>query len=1269
MSLLRWRNLKRTGLALLALILLLLAVMIGLAVWLLGTGSGGRFALNQVPGLVYKGYEGKLGGSWRADRVEWRSDALAIVIEDIAMDWSPGCLWQREVCLDALTVASVAIETTPSEAPAEESAEPFSLPEINLPATISVGKLRLDRLTLNETLLLQDLALQGNLSGSDVHLDNLALGREDLELEVTGDLTMAGYWPVEANIQYRMPLLDDQLAVNLDARGRIGRNLHLEALVSGYVDGTLSGLVQPLEPGFPAELTVHPTQLPIPGSVPPTLRPEDVIIAAVGNLNDGWSVKAEAQLPAKGQPMPLVIEGHVTTEGARLDKISVTAAQQRSLTVAGVLGWSEGFTADATLSWREFPWQRLFPDMSALPVELQTLEGTINLADNAYEGQLEAAFTGPAGPSTLATPFRGDFGQISLPALSLQAGPGSVEGRLGLQFAEALGWDADLTIQALNPGYWVEAMPGTLSGRVQSEGVLAEAGPDLSAAIGLEGTLRDQPIQVGVELQGSPEQWQASPIRVRFGDNEITGSAGQSSGLDARLQLELTRLAQLWPGLEGSLTGELTASGWPDNLQAKLNLNSPGLGYNDTGLEALSVDVAINQEQISGGALEQSELDLVVTAVGIETAGQRIEQVRLNGSGSVGQHELRVRVEESRGNIDLRFEGGSELLRRQLAALGKEQPQVSGPAPVWTGALTDGEIIAAEQRWILQSRAVLAYDARGEVTLGAHCWAWESASLCAEDQRLWPDPRLRLALDNFSSELAAPFLPPELRWQGAINGKVNLDLDSGGPRGQILLDAGAGVFSARAPAEEDGAGPEWIDYPYDELRLTADLSPGAVVAQARLNGPGLGDLQANVTVDDPQGDVRPLRGEFALDELNLALFRPFADLQELAGTLNGTGQIGGTLDEPEVTGTLNLVGGQIADPGIPLQFDDVALQIQFTETDAELEGDWRSGEKGTGSIAGDIGWSNGLNATINVTGKRLPARLEPYADVEVAPDMTIAFKDEQLSITGRVAIPRGAVEIRELPPQAVSVSGDTVVVGQEEREETGPGLDLNMDLAVIVGEDELTFSGFGVTGELVGRLQIGNDLATRGELSLRDGRYEIYGQRLTLRRANLIFAGPISQPYLQIEAVRRVDDVTAGIRLTGPADQPQTEVFSEPSMSEEQALSYLILGRPLQSQQDNSVVGTAAISIGLNQAAPLTRALGKRVGVKDLQLDTEGSGDSQSIVATGYITDKLSIRYGISLFEAANRLALRYDLTEQLYLEAASGLASSLDIFYSRDYE
>ena len=87
-----------------------------------------------------------------------------------------------------------------------------------------------------------------------------------------------------------------------------------------------------------------------------------------------------------------------------------------------------------------------------------------------------------------------------------------------------------------------------------------------------------------------------------------------------------------------------------------------------------------------------------------------------------------------------------------------------------------------------------------------------------------------------------------------------------------------------------------------------------------------------------------------------------------------------------------------------------------------------------------------------------------------------------------------------------------------------------MDIEVIVGEDKLSFAGFGLTANLQGHVHIGDNMDTRGELWLNDGRYSAYGQRLQVRRARLLFAGPLDQPYLDIEAIRQTDDVIAGIR-------------------------------------------------------------------------------------------------------------------------------------------
>jgi translocation and assembly module TamB len=128
-------------------------------------------------------------------------------------------------------------------------------------------------------------------------------------------------------------------------------------------------------------------------------------------------------------------------------------------------------------------------------------------------------------------------------------------------------------------------------------------------------------------------------------------------------------------------------------------------------------------------------------------------------------------------------------------------------------------------------------------------------------------------------------------------------------------------------------------------------------------------------------------------------------------------------------------------------------------------------------------------------------------------------------------------------------------------------------------------------------------------------------------------------------------------------------VFAVPAMSQEQALSYLVLGRPLSTTgEDNNLLAQAALGLGLAGSSSLTGSVAKDLGIQDFQLDTTGSGTTTNVVASGKITDKLSLRYGVGVFEPANTIALRYLLSKKVYLEVASGVASSLDIFYKRDF-
>jgi translocation and assembly module TamB len=427
-------------------------------------------------------------------------------------------------------------------------------------------------------------------------------------------------------------------------------------------------------------------------------------------------------------------------------------------------------------------------------------------------------------------------------------------------------------------------------------------------------------------------------------------------------------------------------------------------------------------------------------------------------------------------------------------------------------------------------------------------------------------------------------------------------------------------------------------------------------------------LQLNANID-PLAKDKNISGTFNLSGLDISVARPFVPgVDKLNGRLNGNGRIFGGLLAPQVNGSVVLSDGEVSGPELPVSLEKLNIQALIAGESVQLQGRWNSGANGQGTLSGQVAWAQALDVDLSLKGSRLPITVEPYAKLEAAPDLKIALQGDKLAVSGKVFIPTGDILIRQLPPSTVKLSDDTVIVGQQTKAGKPP-MAIAMDIDVEVGKDKLTFTGFGLTANLAGRVHIGDNLDTRGELSLNDGRYRAYGQRLTIRKARLLFAGPIDQPYLDIEAIRQTDDIIAGIRLTGSAEQPTTVVFSEPAMSQEQALSYLVLGRPLSTNgEDNNMMAQAALALGLAGSSSTAGKLATDLGIKDFELDTSGSGDTTAVVASGKITDKLSLRYGLGVFEPANTLTLRYLLSKKVYLEVAGGVASSLDIFYKRDF-
>nr|WP_215730826.1 translocation/assembly module TamB domain-containing protein [Pseudomonas lalucatii] len=1211
--------------------LLAVIALVVLALWLLlGTNGGSRWALERVPGLRVEGFEGRLGGSWQAQRLRWQQGGDRLVVQAPLLDWSPRCLWRLSLCVERLQAERIELLTAPGSA---SESQPLALPELQLPLAVELGELRIGSLLINDDEQLQGLQLAAHWQAEGLRIDHLAVRRGGLQLELQGHLLPRGAWPLRASGQLHLPApqqRDWRLALEVD--GDLLGSLRLSADSSGYLQGHLSGEVQPLTENLPASARLVADGFMASAELPATLRLDKLELSAGGDLASGYRVAGRAELPGEGGALTLALQGRVDAQGAEVAELSLAAEPERRLWLSGRLDWQQALSLDSRFDWQDFPWRRLLPEVEEPPVSLQRLGGELAYRDGNYLGHFDAQLQGPAGAFSLQSPFSGDLQQLFLPELLLQAGQGRAAGQLSLGFAESLSWDGRLQLSELDPAYWLAEMPGRLGGPLSSRGELQDGRLSLAADIALDGRLRGQPARLQAAASGAAGRWSLHRIDLRLGDNRVHGSGEWQQRLSGQLQLALPRLGQLWPQLQGQLEGQLQLAGSLQAPQGRLQAQGRRLAFAERRVQRLELDARLD-------AAQQARIEL--QADGIALDERELGRLSATGSGDARRQQLQVQLD-------------GPLLRSALAVAG----ELNGGT--WRGRLRSGEVHSGGQDWRLQQPASLLRRADGRLELGAHCWRSGPASLCGEAQRLWPEPQIRYRLADFPLDSLGPWLPKDVAWQGQLDAEIALDLPASGPRGRVSVDAGRGSWRIR---EQE----QWLAFAYDELRLDSQLRAEGIDARLMLRGPKIGELSLQATLD-PRPAHKPLTGSFRLSGLDLALARPFVPrVEHLGGRLEGSGSLGGELLAPRVDGHVRLHDGVISGGELPSNFRDLQLQAQIAGERLQLQGGWHSGAQGRGELSGELAWGAGLQGELRVRGSRLPVSVEPYAELEVEPDLRLSLAEERLTLAGRVAIPRGKIHIRELPPSTVQLSDDAVIVGQDSPPDRLPAI--AMDIDVEVGQERLSFSGFGLRADLAGRVHVGDDLDTRGELNLNNGRFRAYGQRLTIRRARLLFAGPIDQPFLDIEAIRRVDQVIAGLRLSGRADQPRSEVFSEPAMSQEQALSYLVLGRPQgQGSGDSNLLAQAALAMGLASSASLTGGLAQRLGIEDFQLDSEGSGVTTSVVASGNLSERLSLRYGVGVFEPANTLALRYQLSKRLYLEAASGLASSLDLFYRRDF-
>jgi len=462
---------------------------------------------------------------------------------------------------------------------------------------------------------------------------------------------------------------------------------------------------------------------------------------------------------------------------------------------------------------------------------------------------------------------------------------------------------------------------------------------------------------------------------------------------------------------------------------------------------------------------------------------------------------------------------------------------------------------------------------------------------------------------------------------------------------------------------------------HEGLVFDARYGAGALDLTATLAEGSRPELQLDVQLPARRDD--PLRGTLRVDDLQLAgLAALSGPLGGLGGRLDGNLRLTGTPAQPRLRGGLHLATGELSLPGNPTTLQQLELQLQADGDRATLSG---QGLLGGGELAieGELLTTPEPRLNLSLQGRDNLILYPPATELRASSSLSLTGDARQVAVSGDVTVHAGAFEYTQLPDEGVALSSDVALVDSAGNElATAPPIALVLDVRLRVAED-FRLRGPQLEANLSGELQLRRrarePLQLFGSLNTAGGHATAFERTLSIKRGTISFTGPPDNPLLDLSAERHISgsDVSAGVRVHGAlASDLSLDVYTQPPMSQSEAMSYLIWGHGLDrsTNSDGTVLALALAGSVVNRSS-LVSAINKVPGIDNVSFGAEGSEEDAAATVSGYVGERLYLSYGIGLYEPINVLTARFFLQTRLWLEVVSRLENSIDLYYSFDIE
>ncbi len=825
---------------------------------------------------------------------------------------------------------------------------------------------------------------------------------------------------------------------------------------------------------------------------------------------------------------------------------------------------------------------------------------------------------------------------------------------------DAMEWNARVDMQhvetsLITPPQW--ELRGPVSMRATTNGV--RKGKSLRGELALEslsGTLRERALDGAGHVAVRNNEADFSDFHVTWGDAHLKADGHAGRQLDLDWDVAATDLSMLMPSWHGAVSVKGHARGPMRKPAVKATLSADSLRVLEYAARHIEGHVDFDP-----AFKDPVDIDvLVVSAVrGTGAKATVIDSIRVSAEGRRDDHRVSLAAVQGKSFADLTLRGAyadtswtGVIENLKLRYANTATWETSRPAPLYV----------SPSRASLDSLTLTS--STGRIAANG---AWQKKGAVRANAAV-----SGLALATLQKYMAGTSIT------GTVDGTIAFAMKPGaGVDAHVDLTAGPGeiVYAQNRVAYQGhvvgNAGKEGVS-----ADVTADVTNG---------GAPVADLDGRVAIDgfvigrDSLGS-QPITGQLDLECKDIgpvmAVFAPaFA---KSSGAFSAHVKPNGTARSFYLVGDAALANARLDTPaGLRLRKTNAKLHWDG-EGRITMEGEATSGG-GRMEVAANSSRGEGgvLSGSFTAKGERFQIMSRPDASVFVSPDLQVKLANRIADITGTVKVPYARIEVAQVPASAASASPDVIIV--QDTLTTRPPIQARTQVRVALG-DSVTFTGFGLRSRLAGSLQVdderGRPTRGTGEIQLVDGKYRAFGSELKIDPGRLIFGGgPIDNPGIDLRAYKGLttQNVMAassgeivGVNLRGSLRKPELTLFSNPPMSQNEMMSYLLFGRPstTSSGGDQSALAAAAMLLSMQKGTQYAGDIGKKFSLDEAYLETGEEAGETALVAGKYLSPKLYVSYAAGLFEHTNTFRTRYSLTGHWTLQTESGKDDSTDLLY-----